>query len=70
MIIAYSDVIGMEVKVNNMDEELKVALRRLEEAEKELKAAEEAVRHFGIEVIIKNTDSWKRKEVSNHEKNN
>ncbi len=60
----------MEVKVNNMDEELKVALRRLEEAEKELKAAEEAVRHFGIEVIIKNTDSWKRKEVSNHEKNN
>ena len=60
----------MEVKVNNMDEELKVALRRLEEDEKELKAAEEAVRHFGIEVIIKNTDSWKRKEVSNHEKNN
>ena len=60
----------MEVKVNNMDEELKAALRRLEEAEKELKAAEEAVRHFGIEVIIKNTDSWKRKEVSNHEKNN
>ena len=60
----------MEVKVNNMDEELKEALRRLEEAEKELKAAEEAVRHFGIEVIIKNTDSWKRKEVSNHEKNN